>query len=79
MHTTPVARARALLDPAAVRERLEERVRTTPGRLMAYLVVLGLLGVLAGLSAVVGVGGRSDLVDAVSARSGPQAVQAQLL
>jgi len=79
MHTTPVARARALLDPAAVRERLEERVRTTPGRLMAYLVVLGLLGVLAGLSAVVGVGGRSDLVDAVSARSGPLAVQAQLL
>ena len=81
MQTTrvTVARVRALLDPAAVRERLEERVRTTPGRLTAYLVVLGLLGVLTGLSAVVGVGSRSDLVDAVATRSGPLAVQAQLL
>lgn len=73
------ARVKALLDPAAVRERLAERVNTTPGRLTAYLVVLGLLGVLTGISAVVGVGSRSDLVDAVGTRSGPLAVQAQLL
>ena len=76
---TTSARVKALLDPAAVRQRLTERVNTTPGRLTAYLLVLGLLGVLTGISAVVGVGGRSDLVDAVATRSGPLAVQAQLL
>jgi hypothetical protein len=73
------ARVKTLLDPAAVRDRFAERVNATPGRLTAYLVVLGLLGVLTGISAVVGVGSRSDLVDAVATRSGPLAVQAQLL
>jgi hypothetical protein len=76
---TAAARVKELLDPAAVRDRFAERVNSTPGRLTAYLVVLGLLGVLTGLSAVIGVGNRSDLVDAVATRSGPMAVQAQLL
>jgi hypothetical protein len=73
------ARFRAALDPEALRQRLAERLDTTPGRLGAYLAALGLVGLLAGVSAVLGVGARADRVDAIATRSGPQAVQAQLL
>jgi hypothetical protein len=65
------------LSPAKLRDRVANRVRSTPGRLRAYLLVLSVLGLLAGLASVVGAVQRGDAVDAVATSSGPLAVRAQ--
>ena len=80
-YATTAARVRTRLatDVGAVRDRIRTGARTTPGRLTLYLVVLGLLGALTGLTAVLGAAQRSSLVDSVTTRSGPLAVQAQQL
>jgi hypothetical protein len=65
------------LSPVALRGRAANQVRTTPGRLRAYLLVLAVLGLLAGLASVVGAVQRGSAVDAVATSSGPLAVRAQ--
>ena len=54
-------------------------LRSTPGRLTTWTVLLAVLGILAGTAAVVGITQRTALVDAVGSRSGPLTVRAQQL
>src|SRR5438477_12512434 len=75
------APARTAPAPDRVRPggRIAARVRSTPGRLTALMVLLAVLGVLAGAATAVGVMQRSALVDEVRNGSGRLAVQAQQL
>jgi len=63
----------------AVRRRVEQRLRGTPGRLAAALVGLLCLGIATGIAGLVGVRQRADLIDQVASRSGRLSVAAQNL
>jgi hypothetical protein len=62
--------------PAKTGQRLAQRMRGTPGRMGATMLVLCALGLLAGITGVVGAQQRGNLVDGVRARSGPLSVDA---
>jgi hypothetical protein len=62
---------------ASLRHRLQIRLRRTPGRLALVMVGLIALGLLAGGAGVLSVQDRSNLVNRVTATSGPLAVAAQ--
>jgi hypothetical protein len=74
--------ARASAQPATrvgLGRQLVARARSTPGRLISWLVVLLAIGLAVGVAGAVGSAQRSSLVDGVRTRSGPLAVQAQQL
>ncbi len=76
------ATARAPAQPAGrvgLGRQLVARARSTPGRLISWLVVLLAIGLTAGATGVIGSAQRSSLVNGVRTRSGPLAVQAQQL
>jgi hypothetical protein len=70
---------RVVSSRVAVRRRVEQRLRGTPGRLTVALVVLVSLGLATGIAGLVGVRQRADLIEAVASRSGRLSVAAQNL
>jgi hypothetical protein len=68
-----------VLDQGRSGGRVAARIRSTPGRLTALMLLLTLLGLVAGTATVVGVVQRAALVDGVGHGSGPLSLQAQQL
>src|SRR5262249_53186924 len=77
--TAPAARVPATPTGVSPGGRLAARARSTPGRLTALVLLLGVRGLRAGTAGVVGVMQRSALVGGVRNGSGPLTVQAQQL